>query len=150
MTILVVSSSPETHWFFGNVAKSLNWRIVSAYDLSGFVALFKTCTFAAVVCENNLDGNDWTDVLDYLNGREAPPLVVTSTRADEFLWVEVLHRGGYDVLAQPFDRMEVERVLGMCCSRPAVGELPVSQLPHRTAGRRVGTGPLSARSVRVS
>jgi hypothetical protein len=27
------------------------------------------------------------------------------------LWAEVLNCGGYDVLAQPFDRTEVERVV---------------------------------------
>ena len=38
-------------------------------------------------------------------------LVVTSRIADEWLWAEVLNLGGYDVLAQPFDREEVTRVV---------------------------------------
>jgi DNA-binding response OmpR family regulator len=38
-------------------------------------------------------------------------LIVTSRTADEHLWAEVLNIGGYDVLPQPFNRDEVERVV---------------------------------------
>jgi hypothetical protein len=37
--------------------------------------------------------------------------VVTSRTADDYLWAEVLNVGGYDVLAQPLERDEVERVV---------------------------------------
>ena len=40
-----------------------------------------------------------------------PRLIVASRNADHLLWSEVLHFGGYNVLAKPFDRREVEWVL---------------------------------------
>jgi DNA-binding response OmpR family regulator len=40
-----------------------------------------------------------------------PQLIVTSRTADESLWAEVLNVGGYDVMAQPFEQYEVERVI---------------------------------------
>jgi len=43
--------------------------------------------------------------------RASSVLVVTSKFPDESLWAEVLNLGGYDVLAQPFDREEVTRVV---------------------------------------
>jgi hypothetical protein len=51
-------------------------------------------------------------VLQDLQRREHPPqLVVTSRLADDALWSEVLNRGGYDVLPEPFEHEEVERVI---------------------------------------
>jgi DNA-binding response OmpR family regulator len=42
---------------------------------------------------------------------EQPPLlIVTSRLADDALWSEALNLGAHDVLAQPFDRHQVERV----------------------------------------
>jgi DNA-binding response OmpR family regulator len=57
------------------------------------------------------DGS-WKDLLEYIaRVRASSVLVVTSELADESLWAEVLNLGSYDVLAQPFDREEVTRVV---------------------------------------
>ena len=42
---------------------------------------------------------------------DPPLLIVTSRFADERLWAEALNVGAYDVLAKPFERDEVNRVL---------------------------------------
>lgn len=54
----------------------------------------------------------WKMALADLQRMACPPqLVVTSRLADDSLWAEVLNSGGYDLLAEPFDRSEVERVI---------------------------------------
>jgi hypothetical protein len=54
----------------------------------------------------------WKKVLgDVRRLAPAPQLIVVSRTADDFLWSEVLNFGGYDVLAQPLVRDEVERVI---------------------------------------
>jgi DNA-binding response OmpR family regulator len=40
-----------------------------------------------------------------------PPVIVTSIHADDQLWVEALNLGAHDLLAKPFDKAEVVRVL---------------------------------------
>jgi DNA-binding NtrC family response regulator len=58
------------------------------------------------------DHSDWKHVLDVIESAGGvPPLIITSRVADESLWAEVLNLGGFDVLAQPFDREEVKRIL---------------------------------------
>ena len=67
---------------------------------------------SVVICEALLPDGSWKDLLEYIGRvRASPVLVVTSKLADESLWAEVLNLGGYDVLAQPFDREEVTRVV---------------------------------------
>jgi len=67
---------------------------------------------SVVICEALLPDGNWKDLLAGMASAQASPvLVVTSNVADESLWAEVLNLGGYDVLAQPFDREEVARVV---------------------------------------
>jgi len=50
----------------------------------------------------------------HISHQPDPPLViVTSHLADERLWAEALNLGAYDVLAKPFDAIEVGRILGL-------------------------------------
>ncbi len=67
-----------------------------------------------VVCNTSLpDQSDWKHVLQEIESAGGlQPLIITSRLADESLWAEVLNLGGFDVVAQPFDREEVARVLG--------------------------------------
>jgi DNA-binding response OmpR family regulator len=67
---------------------------------------------SVVICDTDLPDGDWKDVLQQVQqARSTPVLIVTSRVADHSLWAEVLNLGGYDVLAQPFDREEVTRVV---------------------------------------
>jgi DNA-binding response OmpR family regulator len=43
----------------------------------------------------------------------SPILIVTSRLADEYLWAEALNVGAYDVLAKPFEREEVIRIVSL-------------------------------------
>ena len=65
------------------------------------------------ICERDLEPGTWRDLLEQTAMMpHSPLLIVTSRLADERLWSEVLNEGGYDVLARPFDRTEVIRVVG--------------------------------------
>jgi len=60
---------------------------------------------------SHADGN-WSDLLRFVVNRGiAAHVVVCSRHADENLWSEVLWRGGYDVVVEPFDRTELARVV---------------------------------------
>jgi len=46
-------------------------------------------------------------------------VIVTDPHADARFWAEVLNLGAYDLLAQPFYKPEVRRILHNACSRPS-------------------------------
>jgi DNA-binding NtrC family response regulator len=59
-----------------------------------------------------LPDGSWCDVLS--RGRDLQPeaeVVVCARLADERLWTEVLDAGGFDVLAEPYQDLEVERIV---------------------------------------
>jgi DNA-binding response OmpR family regulator len=71
-----------------------------------------------VVCESDLRPGTWKEVLEQLRTLPDPPfLIVTSKFADDRLWAEALNLGAYDVLAQPFDGMEVTRIVSIAWLR---------------------------------
>ena len=56
----------------------------------------------------------WQDLLNGVLDMPTPPnVIVTAPDADDLLWSDVLNRGGYDVLARPFDRAEVVRIISL-------------------------------------
>jgi len=65
-----------------------------------------------VLTEVSLHDGNWSDVLRHLvdNGIEAS-VVVSSQRPDEHLFSEVIWRGGYDVLVEPYEKAEVRQIL---------------------------------------
>jgi len=80
--------------------------------LTGAIGAFRQRQIEVVVCERDLQPGSWKEVLDQVTILPDPPaLIVTSRLADERLWAEALRLGAYDVLAKPFDRMEVVRVM---------------------------------------
>jgi DNA-binding NtrC family response regulator len=65
-----------------------------------------------VITDLSLSDGNWCDVIRYVvdNGIQAS-LIVAARLADERLWSEVLWRGAYDMLIEPYDSREVQRVI---------------------------------------
>jgi DNA-binding response OmpR family regulator len=88
------------------------WRLFEARDGRRAMAWLERNAVQVVMADAGSVGAEWQRLLDALRTLPDPPqLVVTSRTADDFLWAEVLNRGGYDVLPRPLNRDEVERVI---------------------------------------
>jgi DNA-binding NtrC family response regulator len=90
-------------------------------------------TYGAILTEAYLPDGDWKDVLSFAWDLDAPPSVIVTHRfADDRFWAEVLNLGCYDMLAQPFDAREVQRILALACAqspaKPAAYALPAKAL----------------------
>ena len=118
--VLSVSPNSEDHVALGRmlavtdgpIAPALIWSVRRATTVESATALLDNLAFDVLVCEEDLAPGNWRHVLRYLSTLLDPPLfVVTSRRADEYLWAEALNLGAWDVLAKPLDPGEVVRVL---------------------------------------
>ena len=55
---------------------------------------------------------EWPEIAAAIKKLEAPPcLIVTSQVADDRLWAEALSHGAFDVIAKPFNRTDVMRIV---------------------------------------
>jgi DNA-binding NtrC family response regulator len=69
-------------------------------------------TIDIVITQVSLKDGNWCDVLAFVVNRGVEArVVVSSTVADERFWSEALWRGVYDVLLEPYDVLEVRRIV---------------------------------------
>lgn len=74
--------------------------------------------YGAILTEAYLPDGNWKDVFDLALDLPAhPAVVITRDVADDRFWAEVLDLGCYDVLTQPFDAREVQRILSLACGQ---------------------------------
>jgi len=109
---LLVGAAPESRQVALDVFRAAGWRLYQARDRKSALECLDRHSIHVVLVNADCPGWSWKQALQDLHGRQRPPqLLVTSRLADESLWAEVLNYGGYDVLTEPFDRDEVERVI---------------------------------------
>ena len=65
-----------------------------------------------IITQVTLTDGNWCDIFKYLvdHGIQAST-VVSSPQADEQLWSEVLWRGAYDLLVEPYETREVHQTI---------------------------------------
>lgn len=113
MKLLVVSPIETDHTVLREIL-SPTWVLSRATGMrSALLHLHKTTErVPLILCERDLSPNSWRELLDHIVQMVDPPLLIVASRfADERLWAEALNVGAYDVLAKPFERDEVRRVL---------------------------------------
>lgn len=94
------------------ICRPPQWNIQRAATLAAAIRVLKQHRPPLVLCECDLGETTWREVLQVTSAAADPPfLIVTSRLADEYLWAEALNLGAYDVLATPFDAMELARTL---------------------------------------
>jgi DNA-binding response OmpR family regulator len=101
-----------------DLSPTCNWELNACPNLASALKALRKLRVPVVVCESDLQPGTWKEVLDELSALPDPPfLIVTSRLADDRLWAEALNLGAYDVLAKPFDVMEVTRIVSMAWLR---------------------------------
>ena len=104
----IFDSSP---WSF---CPDSTWALQTCDSLKSASSILQSHCFSLVLCEHDLRPGTWRELLELVESLPEPPFVIVTSRvADERLWAEALNLGAYDVLAKPFDRTEVTRVLSM-------------------------------------
>jgi len=91
------------------IAKRSRWHLELVPTCEAAVRLLGNRRFEVILCDRDLPGCEWREAMETMvaNSRGAC-VILTSPVNDDYLWQEVLQRGGYDVLTRP---LQEERVL---------------------------------------
>lgn len=90
----------------------MRWHLAHASSWRRALCLPELPLFTHFVYEHTPGDLAWIAALEDVQGlRGAPAFILTTRTGGQELWSEVLNRGGYDVLLEPFDLMEVARVI---------------------------------------
>lgn len=114
ITVLSVSPIRDDHDILERLLSCKNWSIQRADSLASGVAKLRQNRAPVVISEQDLLPGTWREMWAEAARSPVPPtLIVTSRVANESLWAEALNIGAYDVLAKPFDAVEVTRVVSL-------------------------------------
>jgi DNA-binding NtrC family response regulator len=119
--ILFVSPHREDASVLSHMLGSLSVCIEHVADLKHARGKMLGAAYPVILTEASLPDGTWLDVLD-LARRVTPnsDVIVTDPDADARFWAEVLNRGAYDLIAQPFAAIEVQRILGNACTHSSI------------------------------
>jgi DNA-binding response OmpR family regulator len=118
ISALLVGSYGIDGTLLHDVFRSSGWKLFEAADPRHALQFLRQHSVNVVLSGADHSSWTWRDVLEGLRTLpKAPALIVTSRVADDYLWAEVLNVGGHDVLAQPFNATEVERVVAAAGTR---------------------------------
>ena len=90
--------------------------LVHAATVNEAASKLETYSFQTVLTEATLEDGTWLELLQLSRALDTV-LIVTHPWADVRFWAEAINMGAYDVLAQPFNRAEVRRVVGSAAAR---------------------------------
>lgn len=128
-TGLLISPAERDHELLEKLFAEQGWTLFSARSLGSASILLRQENISVVLTERDLPAGTWRDVLEIAHGVVRPPLViVTSLHADEQLWAEALNLGAYDVLAKPFNQLEIVRVLNSAWIRHSGALRPIAKI----------------------
>jgi len=112
VSALLVGEFATDRLLLHDIFRVRGWRLFEARDRRRAIHCLVRNPVQVVIAESEPAGWNWKRILRHLRRlAPAPQLVVASRTADDYLWAEVLNVGGYDVLIQPLERDEVERVV---------------------------------------
>jgi DNA-binding NtrC family response regulator len=110
--LVAILQSPDDSKALREIAGSYNWN-VSIVDSSGAaIALLKEQPTPLVICDRDLSGEDWRDVLAKIAALPQAICVLLASRvADQYLWNQVIQHHGYDLVVKPFQSEELRRAV---------------------------------------
>lgn len=110
--VLVITASDWDQTFYRSVRARGEWDLVITQSAPEAFLLLTTHAFPIVLCDRDLPGWDWREVLAKMV--ETSPRIcflLTSRVNDAYLWREVVKYGGYDVVAKPLEEGVVVQTL---------------------------------------
>ena len=117
-TAVLISPLEQDHDILKTLFRAQHWTLHSAHSLGAASKMLRDTMVPVVITERDLPVGTWKEVLEVTHHLRNPPLViVASLHADDHLWAEALNLGAHDVVAKPFCKTELVRVLSFAWIR---------------------------------
>jgi CheY-like chemotaxis protein len=100
--VVALTTNPSDPAALTGLAERAGWSLTMATDLEGAAAALLRHPGAVILCDRDLAGVGWREAAHLLT-LCSPEIrfVVLSPETDDRFWLEVIERGGYDVLTRP-------------------------------------------------
>jgi DNA-binding NtrC family response regulator len=98
-------------------AARMNAEVRTAASLEEALKLLLREYFNIILCDRDLPGLDWRESISRLStSAKGSCILLASAVSDDYLWREVVLRGGYDIVAKPLNEKRLLRSLQLAWS----------------------------------
>jgi len=112
MTILLASERDDDHQTLQALLHNTRWTVARALSWGDAASFCGRVIKPVILVDRYFQGSDWRFTLSSMVNLESNScLILLSDVSDQYLWNEVVQLGGFDVLARPFQRSDVLRIL---------------------------------------
>lgn len=112
ITILGLLSREQDRGLLEDLCRRNGWELVFANTCDEARADLNRLRPQIVLCDRDLPGEDWKDAVQTLaSASDRACIILVSKAADDYLWNEVVHCGGYEVLSKPLREDKVIRAV---------------------------------------
>jgi DNA-binding NtrC family response regulator len=110
IAVVALTTDDQSKRLLSQFAVRGQWDLAFARTIDEALALLRTGQPAVLLCDRDLPDLDWRIFIEQVAGsRTGSAVILTSFTCDEYLWDDVIQRGGYDVLGKP---LQQEHTLG--------------------------------------
>jgi len=108
ISALLISPFESDHCVLRQVFSHSNWQLRVAVDCQQALDQIREEMVPVVICSADSHPDWWKKIVQETASWPHPPRVVVFSRlADERLWADVIHHGGYTLLDSPFDMRDI-------------------------------------------
>jgi DNA-binding NtrC family response regulator len=108
LAVLAILASKKDRTQLETIFEKAGWQIIFADTIDEPTVQ----PIPIVLYDRDLPGTDWRQAIQKLAGTPRPrKVLLASFVADDYLWEEVIHCGGYDILPKPFREDEVRHII---------------------------------------
>ena len=110
--LVVITQNQEDSEALLRIADVYGWRISIVDSLDAAIAVLSEYPTPLVICDRDLPGEAWRDVLAKITALpQAVCVLLASSVVDDYLWRQVIRHHGYDVVDKPFQPEELRRAI---------------------------------------
>jgi DNA-binding response OmpR family regulator len=112
VNLVAITQNPDDAETLRQIASHCGWRISIVDSSTAAIASLNTQQTPLVICDCDLSGEAWRDVLAKMAALPQAVCVLLASRViDDYLWHQVIRHHGYDVVAKPFHPEELRRAV---------------------------------------
>jgi len=110
--LVAITDDAENSGLLQRIADAYRWRISVVASSEAALTVLKEQPTPLVICDRDLAGEDWHDVLAKIAALPQAVCVLLASRVvDDYIWRQVIRHHGYDLVSKPFQSEELRRAV---------------------------------------
>jgi CheY-like chemotaxis protein len=117
ITVIGLAFTDEDRHLLASVCSARQWNVLFADTCDQARAALDQLKAPVILCDRDLPGGEWRDAVQGLASLPHRACVILISKVvDDYLWNEVVQRGGYDVLRKPLREEDLVRAVKLAWS----------------------------------